>query len=181
MKKKYLDRLDWIRVTQRKYTEDYFENDRFKGYTSLIWIEDVTEPLYIKLGEKEFCIVDKGYKWLQFIPVNELYAVTVMYDVTNNLIQWYFDIIKSVGRGLDRVYFEDMYLDIVYQPKGDIYLLDEDELAEAYKEKVITKHDVDVAYKTYEKIRYEISTNQNYIINTGATYFEKLMKVIEMQ
>ncbi|WP_105616431.1 DUF402 domain-containing protein [Vallitalea okinawensis] len=101
-----------------------------------------------------------------------------MYDANNNLIQWYFDIIKSIGIDLGRVYFEDMYFDIVYQAKGDIYLLDEDELADAYKEKVITDHDVDVAYKTYEKIIYEINSNQNYIINNGANYFNKLMKVI---
>lgn len=36
-------------------------------------------------------------------------------------------------------YFDDLYLDVVLLPSGDMYLLDEDELEEAYANGNISK------------------------------------------
>lgn len=64
-------------------------------------------------------------------------------------MQYYIDVAKEYQideRGMP--YFDDLYLDVVLLPNGDIYLLDEDELEEAYRDKDVSKEEYDVAWTT---------------------------------
>ncbi|KAB8125997.1 hypothetical protein F9U64_20905 [Gracilibacillus oryzae] len=65
LKRKFADRSGWMRVTERKYAQSYLETEEFKGYITLLHTIKVTEPLSLRYDEKDVCIVDNGYMWLQ--------------------------------------------------------------------------------------------------------------------
>ena len=83
-------------------------------------------------------------------PDNSNYALTIMFDDNENLIEWYFDIAKKVGIENGVPYEDDLYLDMVITPQGSKLILDEDELQEALNRGEITKEDATLAYKTLE-------------------------------
>lgn len=90
------------------------------------------------VGNQQVCWLDQGYYWLQFAPVNQNYWLTVMFDENKKTKQYYFDItdFNSIHVSEDS-YFYDLYLDIVIS-NGEIFILDEDELIQAYQ-----NHDID--------------------------------------
>lgn len=69
-----------------------------------------------------------------------------MYNQNKEIIEWYFDISKEIGSENGVSYEDDLYLDVVVNPDGEIILLDEDELKEALDRLEISKEDYDMAY-----------------------------------
>lgn len=96
-KRKYGNRADWKRVEKRKYAQTYLKIKEFKGHITLLNIVKVTEPLITRYGEKEICIVDNGYMWLQHFPLGKYHSVTTMFDDNGNVVQWYIDICLENG------------------------------------------------------------------------------------
>jgi hypothetical protein len=45
MKRKRTDRPNWRRVTKRRFAMEHLETEVFRGYVSLICIDEVSEPL----------------------------------------------------------------------------------------------------------------------------------------
>ena len=80
------------------------------------------------------------------------YALTIMFDDKQNLIEWYFDVSKNVGVENGVPYDDDLYLDLVITPQGNKLVLDEDELKEALSRCEITEEDVTLAYNTLEEL-----------------------------
>lgn len=54
------------RVLGRKYAQAFLDTKEFKGYITLLHVIKVAEPLSVQ--EKNICIVDDGYTWLQQFP-----------------------------------------------------------------------------------------------------------------
>lgn len=46
-----------------------------------------------------------------------------MYDEKNEIVEWYFDIARKIGKENGIPYEEDLYLDVVVTPTGEIILL----------------------------------------------------------
>ena len=69
-----------------------------------------------------------------------------MYNQNKEIIEWYFDISKEIGSENGVSYEDDLYLDVVVNPDGEIILLDEGELKEALDRLEISKEDYDMAY-----------------------------------
>ena len=64
-------------------------------------------------------------------------------------MQYYIDVAKEYeidDCGLP--YFDDLYLDVVLLPNGKMYVLDEDELEDAYKSGDVTKEEYELAWYT---------------------------------
>ncbi len=102
---KSLARKEWPRILNRDSVHGFFEESGLKGEMQLIHVHAVTKPL------------------------------TVMYDSQLQLVEYYFDL--TAGNelcGSGESGFADMFLDVVLVPGGQVYLLDEDELEEAYRE-----------------------------------------------
>ena len=131
LKRKYGDRSDWKRVKKREYTQSYVERDEFTGYITLLNIVQATDPLWVKYDDKNVCIVDDGYMWLQHFPKGKHYSVTTMFDADGEVIQWYIDICNEIGIEHNIPWCDDLFLDIVILPTGEIFQLDEDELEQA--------------------------------------------------
>ncbi|GGH81386.1 putative RNA-binding protein associated with RNAse of E/G family [Pullulanibacillus pueri] len=133
-KRKYGDRPDWTRIVKRDYAQTFLHTQEFQGHITLIKVVKVTEPLFVMYGHKRVCIVDDGYLWLQHFPFGKHYSMTTMFDACGDIVQWYIDICYENGVENQIPWMDDLYLDIVVLPSGESYLLDEDELEEAYHE-----------------------------------------------
>lgn len=139
LKRKYGDRTDWKRILKRKYAQTFLDTKEFKGYLTLLHIIKVTESLSIRYGKSEICIVDDDYMWLQQFPLEKKHSVTTMFDANGEIVQWYIDI--CLKNGLDRnvPWMDDLFLDIVLLPSGEVIQKDDDELEEAYLNGIIDK------------------------------------------
>ena len=72
-----------------------------------------------------------------------------MFDDKGQVVQWYIDICKTQGLTDQQVpWFDDLYLDVVVLPSGEVFLLDEDELEEAFGDGAVTSKDAALARKT---------------------------------
>lgn len=111
-------------------------------------------------------IISNGTYVMELVPKNENYSMRVYFDENKNITEYYFDIIR--GSGIDEEskipYYDDLYLDVTLTD-GEIKVLDEDELEEAYKNHEITKEEYDMAIEVGNKLISEIKTNTNKYIN----------------
>lgn len=140
MKRRYANSVEGL------YTQKRFNGENFKGYISNIKIQNVEKPLIVNNGISKVCIKDNGFEWFEVYPDNANYAITIMYDDKNNLIEWYFDIAKKIGVENGVPYEDDLYLDVVVLPNRQSIILDEKELIEAFNMGYIQQSDVDLAY-----------------------------------
>ena len=147
-----------------EYEQKRIDKDFFKGYVCYIKIAD-EKPLFVNNGVEDICVKNDNYEWLEVYPDNSNYAITVMFDDKENLIEWYFDISKKVGIENGIPYEDDLYLDMVITPDGQELVLDEDELKEAFKNKVISSKDVELAYDTLEYLENKYVKNFNYLVS----------------
>ncbi|WP_336275592.1 DUF402 domain-containing protein [Rossellomorea vietnamensis] len=121
---------------------------------------EVKEPLITRYGEKEICFVDNGYMWLQQFPFGKHHSVTTMFDANGEIVQWYIDICLENGVEDGVPWMDDLYLDIVVLPSGEVNLLDEDELEQAYKSGTISKEKYDIAHNEVKEIMSQIDNDE---------------------
>jgi uncharacterized protein len=153
LKRKYGNRADWKRVIKRKYVQTYLDNGEYKGYITLLNTIKVTEPLSVRYGEKSVCIVDDGYMWLQQFPNNKNHSVTTMFDAGGNIVQSYIDICLCNGIDNDIPWMDDLFLDIVLLPTGEIIEKDADELEDALLKGNIDKPLYDLVWNEVKTIK----------------------------
>ncbi|UXH44082.1 DUF402 domain-containing protein [Rossellomorea vietnamensis] len=160
LKRKYGNRADWKRIEQRKYAQVHLHTKEFQGYITLLNTVEVKEPLITRYGEKEICFVDNGYMWLQQFPFGKHHSVTTMFDANGEIVQWYIDICLENGVEDGVPWMDDLYLDIVVLPSGEVNLLDEDELEQAYKSGTISKEKYDIAHNEVKEIMSQIDNDE---------------------
>lgn len=156
---KFADRRTWKRVIEKEYRMKEINKNtlknfiEFEGYISVINIIKVSEASTKVMEDKrEIKIADNNFKWVQLFPYNEGYCITASIDENNEIVQWYIDIVNYVKIGEDNVpFFLDCYLDLVLLPDGKSYVLDEDELLEAYKDKEISSYQYNLAKDTLQE------------------------------
>ena len=143
MKRKYGNRMPGL------YIQDKIESEYFNGYLCYTKLKNIDEPLIVNNGLYDFCIIKNDYEWYQLFSLDKNYVLTIMIDDNKNVIQWYFDISYKIGLDNGVPYEDDMYLDMIITKEGNLLQLDEDELIAAYKNKELTKEDLDNAYEIY--------------------------------
>ena len=134
------------------------EDDKWVVVKKLI---EITEPFIIR---ENVTGMDNGYYVLELIPKNENYALRIFFDENKNIVEYYYDVIKSSGIDEETKvpYFWDLYLDVTYNEYfDDIHILDEDELEEAYRTGVINKEDYKMAIEVKDKLVEEIKSKTN--------------------
>lgn len=160
MKRKFGDRANWRRITNRQFSCRYVESEEFTGYLSLYTIHDLKEPLWKTYGGYTFCTADKGYSWLQYFPKDEHYVVTAMFDNEKQIIEWYIDTCRNQGITDQGVpWFDDLYLDVIVLKDGEVFLLDEDELDDALEKGHITAADYDLSMRTAQYLLHAIDAH----------------------
>jgi hypothetical protein len=153
VKRKYSDRANWRRVTDKVYQVKQVREPDFEGYVTLYQIRQVRDPLWKVYDGRPYCVADRGYEWMQQFPKGSHAILTTMYNHKGQVVQWYIDICKKQGvtdRGVP--WFDDLYLDVVILPSGELYLLDEDELEEALRKGHISREDYELAWREAKRI-----------------------------
>lgn len=176
LKRKYGDRSDWKRVTERKYAQSYIDSTEFKGYLTLLNTVKVAEPISVRYGEKDVCIVDDGYLWLQQFPLKKNYSVTTMFDSNGNIVQWYIDICKENGFENNVPWMDDLFLDIVVLPSGEIIEKDADELEDAFSKGIINQGLYDLAWDEMRKIKGLIVGKNFELLRLSSNHKDILVK-----
>jgi predicted RNA-binding protein associated with RNAse of E/G family len=175
MKRKFINGINWefLDIYSCKYIHI---DDIFSGYISLIKVHKVKQKLTVDYEQSEVCLLDDGYKCLMFLPDNAKWCVSAVYNISGEIVEWYFDMTKE--NSIDdegNPFYDDLYLDIAVSPDFKIVILDEDELKEALESKIITKADYDMAYNTCNKIIEEIIPNKDFLIS----FFNKYLIDLE--
>lgn len=174
MFRRYGDRSDWKRIIKREYAQSYVETKEFTGYITLLNLIEVTGPLWVQYGEKTICIVDNNYMWLQHFPVGKNYSVTTMFDSNGEIVQWYIDICYEVGMEDNVPWMDDLFLDIVVLPSGETFLLDEDELEDAFENGDIDQKMYDLAHYEANRITSLIKTEKFILLQFSKIHKELL-------
>ena len=182
MKRKYSDYpdMDNIFITKR-FVNKYFDDELFKGNVSLLKVDKVSKPIIVKdWNGNDLVLTDNGYSWLELYPEkNKNIAISIEKKKKNELIEIYIDICKNSGITQEGVpYFDDLYLDIVYFPNGEIKFLDEEELKNALIENEITEDEYKMAYRIALDVKEFLETNVNIFNKIIEKYLEYLEKEI---
>lgn len=179
MKRTYADRPNWTRVLNKRFKMEYIESKEYTGFVSIICIDNIKEPLLIEVAGDKLCLADNGYFWTQHFPKGANHALTTMFDNKHEVIQWYFDICKGnklSDQGMP--YYDDLFLDVVVLPSGEILLLDEDELTDALKNSEISKEEYDLAYYEAEKLINDIKNDKCSLLKQTRGYLENMLSKI---
>lgn len=158
LRKRYADRFVGGKTQNTLYKINSVANNEFTGDICYYHFKDVINKITIPNGK---CILDSGYKWLEFYNYNSKIKLTAIYDENNQIVEWYFDIARSIGKENDVPYEDDLYLDVVVTPTGEIILLDEDELQAAYDRLEVNKEEYDMAYNEANQLMKKLEKNKD--------------------
>ena len=148
-------------------------NKDFIGDIYLNNFKKVTTPYMLENG---VCLQDSNYKWLEFYNYNAKVLLTSMYNQNNEIIEWYFDIARNIGKENNIPYEDDLYLDVLVKSNGEIVLLDENELKEAYERLEITKEEYDEAYKIANNLIKRLRGNEEKLKQFTDKYLNDMLK-----
>lgn len=146
----------------------------FKGDIVYYDFKDVNRKLMV--NSEGICILDSNYKWLEFYDYRSRVKLTAMYDEKNEIVQWYFDIARKVGKENGVPYEDDLYLDVVVTKYREILLLNEDELKEAYEKREMTKEEYDNAYSIAYNLIKKVKGNEEKLKDFTEIYLKIFLK-----
>ena len=175
----------WISLKKR-YANRYFENESkniiykmmsvndkyFIGDVCYYYFIDVKDKITIPDGK---IIIDNNYKLIEHYDYNSKIKLTSIYDNENKIVEWYFDIARRIGKEQDTPYEDDLYLDVVVRPTGEIILLDEDELKAAYDRLEVNKKDYDMAYNEANRLIERLKENTDKLKEFTDYYLKKMI------
>lgn len=142
MKRKWADRRTWARIVSSRFICQRIETATFRGYVALYAMDALNPeigPLIVPCADAWVCIADVGHTWLQHFPDDEPHVLSTMFDADGCIVQYYLDICATHGLADDGMpWYDDLYLDIVKAPGGEIEILDADELDDALADGLIT-------------------------------------------
>lgn len=162
-------------VYMREVTESEVKtkfNEELNAFITYKHVINTTEKARSYVNGEKRTIVDKGYTILEYSPINEEFNCRVNIDNKGNILQYYFDIIEGIELVNNDLYYNDLFLDVVYHLKalgGENYitLLDENELRDAFNNNELSKEVVNHCYEVAESIMKSIKNNTNIFINRG--------------
>ena len=147
-------------------------NKDFKGDIYLNNYIKISKPYFLENG---LCIQDTNYKWLKFYNYSSKVQLTAIYNEKKEIIEWYFDIARKIGKENGIPYEDDLYLDVVLGPKGNIILLDEDELKEAFEKNEVTQEEYDEAYRNAYELIERLKGNVGKVLKFTNKYLNEIL------
>lgn len=176
----------WISLKKR-YANRYIGNKVKKSEQKVISVKeeyftgDIHYYNFIEVNDRIVipnfkCILDNNYKWLEFYDYNSKVKLTAIYDENSEIIEWYFDIAREIGKENGVPFEDDLYLDVVVTPNKEISLLDENELKDAFERLEITKEEYDNAYKTANDLINKLKGNEESLREFTEKYLKDMLK-----
>ena len=169
LKKRYANRYGFQDSTI--YKKKSIKSDEFTGDICYYKFKSVNRKIYIPCGT---CIMDNDYEWLEFYDYNSKIKLSALYNQNKEIIEWYFDIAKVIGNENGIPYEDDLYLDVVVNPNGEIILLDEDELKEVLDRLEISKEDYDMAYNEANILMNKLKGNKGKLEDFTNKYLNEM-------
>ena len=155
--KRFITRDDWSRVLERDFNMVYIDDGQYAGHAGLLKIKKIRDPLWTTHVGKTFCIADVGYSWLLHLPDGEHFGITTMFNEKDEIVQWYIDITTHNGIENGIPYMEDLYLNLIVLPSGEIIKKDLDDMKTALYNGDITEEMYEFGftqfYKVYEELK----------------------------
>ena len=148
------------------------DDDRFKGDIYLNNFVKIKEPRILDNG---VCIQNNNYKWLEFYDYTSKIRLTAMYDENNEIIEWYFDMARTIGKDNGVPYEEDLYLDVVLTAKGDTIILDENELKEAFERDELTQEEFEETYRIANELIQRINGKSKQLKEFTDKYLKEIL------
>lgn len=148
-------------------------SEQLNSYITIKSVDKTNYQCKTYINGKKVIVLDEGYKIIEYTPNGEHYNVRAFVNRDEEIIRYYFDIIWKKYIINHEIYYDDLYLDVLYDtPVANgfanyITLVDESELALALKQKEITKEMYELAYKTAEKLMNELNHHQNRFVERG--------------
>lgn len=128
MKRKRLTREGWG-FQRFPYYQMRIDNDDFHGLVGLIRLTSGHNCFWHMPRAGKVAVCGEGMTWLQLIPDGAHHVLTAKINPRGRVNVWYADVIDRIEYDEDGVAaFVDMYLDVIFSPKGDVKLDDRDEL-----------------------------------------------------
>ncbi|NLG51669.1 MAG: DUF402 domain-containing protein [Chloroflexi bacterium] len=149
-RRKYLGGVykDYIKTFQSETCR--VDDQDIKGYVSLVRVGEVNRPFVVG----EIYLYNNGYSELNYLPDDEHWYLSAIYDDSGNIVEWYVDITrKNAVDEEGRPYCDDLYLDAALMPDGKIRVLDEDEIKDALDQGNITRQEFEMAYRVLNELR----------------------------
>lgn len=168
MKKKIVSKT-YLREADKYQIKLYLDEDDY--YASVKKLVHVTDKFIINNGNT--IAMDNGYYIVEIIPKYENYAVRIFLNDKKEVIEYYIDIIKESGLDPEYniPYFIDLYLDITVLYNGDIHVIDQNELQDAYNSSEITKDEYNQVIELKNKLIQEIKNGTNKYMNLDITKY----------
>lgn len=173
-KRKYANRRDWERILKNRYAQMDVQDEHFSGVVALFQIDEVRAPQYKVHKDEEFIVADAGYAWLQYFPDNEPFGVTVMFNDRGEIVQWYIDIVDAIGLEDGIPYMDDLLLDILVFPNGDVVRKDEDEFEEAAASGELMPETVVKGWRDFELTLNRIERRDFVYFDLAETHYKQL-------
>ncbi len=182
LKIKGVVRKNWERV-ETSYTKVVHVNyQNTVYYISATYFDKIRSPKWIKVKEEEVCILKDYYMTIQILPVGKNYVVTAWLDDKGTILQWYFDITARNFIGEDQLpYFEDLYLDVTFDLKDRMIVLDENELKEAYEQKIITPEQFALVYQELDKIVENVRQYKEALIKVSDRWYHYFIEIFHKE
>lgn len=178
MKRKWADRRGWARVVNKRFSVTHMDAQDYKGAITLLCLDEVRKPLWVEVeAEHLTCVADSGYTWLQHFPKESCYVLSTMFDARGDIVEWYIDICRRHGIDEDGVpWYDDLYLDIVVAPSGELRLLDVEELDDALKEGVISGFEYDLAWREADRLLLALEEDMFPLLWVGDEHRRQLLE-----
>ncbi len=175
MKRKRADRQPWPRITRSRYQAWRLDTPQFQGYASAYWIDEVRQPLALPFLGHPLVIADAGHLWLQLFPDDVPHTLTAMVDEHGAIVQWYVDICHAHGQDPDgSLWYDDMYLDVVMLPTGELEIIDGEELDEALDRRQVTPNEYAAAWREAVRVRAAIEAGDYPLMAVARNVLEEL-------
>lgn len=173
LKKKFATSVTkYENVLEVSQTIKSINNEDFVGDIFLNDFKKISQPFILDSG---LCIQDTNYKWLEFYDYISKIRLTAVYDEKSEIVEWYFDMARIIGKEGGIPYEDDLYLDVVLKPDGKTLLLDEDELKEAFDCLEITKEEYQETYKIAYNLIEKLENNQEKVKAFTDKYLKEML------
>ena len=147
VRRKYFDHAGWRRIGKRRLWMASRERGGVREHLSMIHYESVRRPLLTTVFGREFCLLDAGYVFVQWLTEGSHWAATAILDANGQVCEWYFDIVLRSGVEHGLAYYDDLLLDVAVFPDGSHLLLDADELVDAVRAGNVTPEQEQMAHE----------------------------------
>ena len=153
MKRKRLTREGWG-FQHFPYYQMRLETADFRGLAGVIRLTDGHDCFWHMPRMGKVAVCGAGMTWLQLIPDGQNHVLTVKFNPKGRVNVWYADVIDRIEFDEDGVAaFVDMYLDVIFSPKGDLKVDDADELDAALLSGDVTAEQHALALAEGDRIR----------------------------